>query len=152
MRPAGEEPTVIVGVDGSERANTALRVAIDEAIRRGARLRVVCAWEHFPAGDWGEFPPSPEELDLPRRHAEEIVREALSVVRRQAPGLECEGSALEGQPAEVLVREAGSASLIVLGDRGRGGFASLLLGSVTQQVVHHAACPILVVPHGRTPA
>ena len=142
---------VLVGVDGSEGANAALRAAMDEARFRSARLRVISAWEHFPSAGWGEFPPSPQELDRPRRQAEEIVRDAISLVRQQAASLECEGQALEGQPAEVLIHEAADASLIVVGDRGRGGFASLLLGSVSQQVVHHAHCPVLVVPHEHPP-
>ena len=64
---------------------------------------------------------------------------------RLQPSVEREGETLEGHPAEVLLEEARDASLIVVGNRGRGGFASLLLGSVSHQVVHHAPCPVTVV-------
>jgi nucleotide-binding universal stress UspA family protein len=59
--------------------------------------------------------------------------------------MECEGIAVEGQAADVLLQEAQDADLLVVGNRGRGGFASLLLGSVSQQVVHHASCPVIIV-------
>ena len=87
-------------------------------------------------------------IDGLRENAEAIVKDAVAEVGRLHPSVQCEGATLEGQPAEVLVHEARDASLIVVGNRGRGGFASLLLGSVSQQVVHHAPCPVLVV---RTP-
>jgi nucleotide-binding universal stress UspA family protein len=61
------------------------------------------------------------------------------------PVVTCEGRAIEGQPAGVLLKEAEQADMIVVGSRGHGGFANLLLGSVTQQVVHHAPCPVVVV-------
>ena len=140
--------TIIVGVDGSECARAALERAVHEAALRGARLRVVCAWE-IPAGVYagegfgGEL--DPLTLDSLRKHAEEIVREAVAKAKGVQPSLECNGEIVEGQPAQVLLHEATDADLIVVGNRGRGGFKSLLLGSVSQQVVHHAPCPVLVV-------
>jgi nucleotide-binding universal stress UspA family protein len=141
--------TIVVGVDGSEGANAALRFAIEEAALRGARLRVVCAWELSALAYSGDYPPADEILDRPRRRAEETAGEAVAVALREAPSVECEGTALEGQPASVLLEQARGASLLVVGNRGRGGFASLLLGSVSQQVVHHASCPVVVVRHRR---
>ncbi len=78
-------------------------------------------------------------------NSENIVRAALSRVAELQPRVVCEGKVVEGQPASVLLKAAESANMIVVGSRGRGGFASLLLGSVTQQVVHHARCPVVVV-------
>lgn len=139
--------TIVVGVDGSRCAHAALERAAAEAALRGARLRIVCAWEVPVAVYAGGFAPSldREALDAFREHADEILREAHAAVERLAPSVPVETEALEGHAAELLLREAQDASLIVVGNRGRGGFASLLLGSVSQQVVHHAPCPVLVV-------
>jgi nucleotide-binding universal stress UspA family protein len=135
--------TIVVGVDGSENADKALALAAEEAALRGARLRVICAWEIHPAYAEAE----PETLAALHGDAAAIVRKAVASVRRLQPGIECEGEALEGQAADVLLGAAESDDMLVVGNRGRGGFTSLLLGSVSQQVVHHARCPVLVVPH-----
>jgi nucleotide-binding universal stress UspA family protein len=143
--------TIVVGVDGSECAREALAAAIEEARLRSARLRIVCAWE-IPAGVLaGGFVPGFDEATLEgfRQNAETIVRTAVTEVERLEPSVPCETEVVEGQPAEGLLQHARDASLIVVGNRGRGGFASLLLGSVSQQVVHHAPCPVLVVRAGQ---
>ncbi len=139
--------TIVVGVDGSECGQVALTQAADEAALRGARLRIVSAWEIPNAVYAGGLAPGLDRgtLDGLRQNAEAVVREALAQVQRTQPDVSCEGEAVEGHAAEVLLREAQDASLIVVGNRGRGGFTSLLLGSVSQQVVHHAHCPVLVV-------
>ena len=141
--------TVLVGVDGSAHAQEALVQAAHEAALRGARLRIVCAWEIPPAVFLGGFAPGTEQspLDSFRGDAEAIVREAVAEAEQLQPSVPCEGQALEGQAANVLLEEAADASLVVVGSRGRGGFASLLLGSTSQQVAHHSPCPVLVV-HG----
>ena len=138
--------TIVVGVDGSEAAHTALVRAVSTAKLEGARLRVVCAWD-IPSEVYAGFVPGIDEgtFDGFRENAETVVRDALAEAERIVPGLQSEGEAVQGHAAEVLLREASDASLIVVGNRGRGGFASLLLGSVSQQVVHHAHCPVLVV-------
>ena len=138
--------TILVGVDGSQGARRALRYAAAEAVLRGARLRIICAWR-LPSQIYLDGALPEETLEGFRFNAEQIVRDALREVELANPGLECEAAALEGQPADVLIREAEKASLVVVGNRGHGGFSSLLLGSVGQQVVHHAHCPVLVVPH-----
>ncbi len=124
--------TIVVGVDGSEGAAAALARAVSEAKLSGARLRVVCAWEVPPEVFAGGFAPGIDEatFDGFRDSAKAIVSEALAEAERLAPGLETEGEAVDGQAADVLLQEAEDASLIVVGNRGRGGFASLLLGSV----------------------
>jgi nucleotide-binding universal stress UspA family protein len=138
--------TIVVGVDGSECARTALRIAAQEAALRGARLRIVSVWEVPSTLYAGGFAPGDQSLlDGFRENAEIVVREAVAEAEGLQPSVRCEGTTLEGQPAEVLLQEARDASLIVVGNRGRGGFTSLLLGSVSQQVVHHAPCPVLVV-------
>jgi nucleotide-binding universal stress UspA family protein len=143
--------TIVVGVDGSEGANRALEFAVAEAALRGARLRVVSAW-HIPAEIFSGYvvPASDtfDTFDTFREGTERIVSEAVATVQRLHPDIECEGAAIEGQPAEVLIQQAADASLLVVGNRGLGGFSSLLLGSVSQQVVHHTPCPVVVIPHG----
>ncbi len=142
--------TILVGVDGSVCARAALEYAAREAALRGAWLRVVCAWEIPPIVYAGGFAPALDQptLDGFRDGAETVVREAVAAAKGLQPAIECEGKAVQGQPAEVLLEEARGADLIVVGNRGHGGFASLLLGSVSHQVVHHASCPVTVVREG----
>lgn len=140
---------IVVGVDGSEPARRALEFAAQEALLRWAQLRVVSAWQ-VSATAYGGGIPLPTDrgtLDVFRHHAEEYVQEAMDVVHRLHPELEVEISTPEGQPAACLLEEARQAALIVIGNRGRGGLSSLLLGSVSHQVVQHATCPVMVVPH-----
>ena len=139
-------PTIVVGVDGSDPAWAALRFALEEAELRRATLRVICAWE-LPVAQWGEFPPPEETFDRFRRDAEEIVAAAAEIVAKEAPNVECERLAPEGPPGTALLDNAGDASLIVVGTRGHGSVAGLLMGSVSQEVVHKAQCPVVVVPH-----
>jgi len=139
--------TIVVGVDGSEQGHAALGWAVQQARLVGARLRIVSAWRVPPEAFRGGFMPGIDQatFDSFREVAETIVKEAVEEAERLAPGLQCEGEAVDGQPTDVLLREAEGASLIVVGNRGRGGFKSLLLGSVSQQVVHYASCPVLIV-------
>ena len=146
--------TIIVGVDGSDEAQRALRFAIDEAKLRGAPLRVICAWE-LGMEAWGEVPPPEETLDRPRQQAEEVVAEAEQIVGRLAPNVECEYAALEGAAGVVLVEHSADASLLVVGRHGHGvanvvlaSVADVLFGSVSKHVVGYARCPVVVVPHG----
>jgi nucleotide-binding universal stress UspA family protein len=118
--------TIVVGVDGSAGARAALEFAAREAALWQARLRIVCAWE---------IPPP----------AEAIVNEATAAAKEMQPTIETEGKAVQGQPAEILLQEAGDAEQIVVSNRGHGGFAGLLLGSVSHQVVQHAPCPVTIV-------
>jgi nucleotide-binding universal stress UspA family protein len=139
--------TIVVGVDGSACARAAVQFAAREAALRKGRLRIVCAWEIPPAVYAGGFAPGLDQatLDGFRAGAEAVAAEAVAAAKQLQSGIECEGKAVQGQPAEVLLEEAGDANLIVVGNRGHGGFASLLLGSVSHQVVQHAPCPVTVV-------
>jgi nucleotide-binding universal stress UspA family protein len=139
--------TIVVGVDGSECARSALEFSAREAALREARLRIICAWEVPPAVFAGGFAPGLDQstIDGFRDGAETVVHEAVAAVKQLQSTVECEGKTVQGQPAEVLLEEARDADLIVVGNRGHGGFASLLLGSVSHQVVQHATCPVTVV-------
>jgi nucleotide-binding universal stress UspA family protein len=138
--------TIVVGVDGSDDAHSALRFAIEEAQLRGWRLRVICAWE-LPVAEWAELPPPEEPVDRFRREAEEVVARAAEIVEKEAPGVEVERLAPEGPPAKALLEQSSDASMLVVGNRGRGTVAGVLLGSVSQEVAQKAACPVVVVPH-----
>ncbi len=139
--------TIVVGVDGSAGAGAALEFAAREAALRHARLRVVCAWEIPPGVYASGFAPTLDQttLDGFRDGAETIVNKAIEAAKELQSTIECEGKAVQEQPAEALLQEARNADLVVVGNRGRGGFASLLLGSVSHQVVQHAPCPVTVV-------
>jgi nucleotide-binding universal stress UspA family protein len=144
--------TIVVGIDGSSGAEAALDFAGAEAKLRGAKLRIVAAWE-VPvaayAGVGGFSPPiDTSTFDVFRERAEQVANEAAEQVRDEH-GIECETVVTEGQPAAVLLEQAKNADLVVVGSRGLGGFRSLLLGSVSQQVVHYAPCPVVVVHSDR---
>ena len=139
--------TIVVGVDGSDGGAAALEFAAGEAGFREARLRIVSAWD-VPVTAYGsEFalPLDPATFDAFRIRAEEVADEALASVKKLHPSLEGEALATQGQPADVLLAQGADAALIVVGRRGLGGFRSLLLGSVSPQVVQHATCPVVVV-------
>jgi nucleotide-binding universal stress UspA family protein len=138
--------TIVIGIDGSENANEALTVAAHEARLHDARLRVVVVWQlsslmyasGYTAFDEGT-------LDAVRDRAQTIADKAVATVAELAPAVECEALVLEGQPADALLGASEDADLIIVGSRGLGGFKRLMLGSVSDQVVHHATCPVLVV-------
>jgi nucleotide-binding universal stress UspA family protein len=136
--------TIVAGVDGSEHAEAALRFAAEEASLRSALLLVISAWEiPLTLSPMGAYPA--ESFDGFRDSAESVIRAAVARVKELQPHVPCQGKAVSGHPAEVILREAEDADMIVVGSRGHGGFASLLLGSVTQHLVHHARCPVVVV-------
>jgi nucleotide-binding universal stress UspA family protein len=133
---------IVVGVDGSNSSRSALRWAASEAERMGATLHVVMTW-HNPFPDiWvPHVPPATDPLALTRRALERIVAEVLA----DHPKLTVEQTATEGAPARVLVEAAEGAELLVVGRRGLGGFAGVMLGSVSLHCVTHAPCPVVVV-------
>ena len=137
---------VVVGIDGSPEAETALRFAADEAAKRGLPLRIVCAWE-APAGTYiGEgFAPTADGIVEAEHHADDVLRAALERLAGGA-AIETEALAVEGSPAQVLIEQSRDAALLVVGSRGRGAAAGLLRGSVSQKLTQHAPCPLAVVP------
>lgn len=136
---------VVVGVDGSAAALDAVRVAVREAESRQRPLRVVHAfiWP-LTGAPLTPVPGAPVTAGL-RNQAEQYVREAVEQARKISPELRITGVVVDGAPTPVLVEEAQEAVLTVLGHRGLGGFAGLLLGSVTVQVAARAKGPVLVV-------
>lgn len=142
--------TIVVSVDGSAGSAEALRFALAEARLRKAKLKAVTAWTlTYVAAPIGMMAPIDEAL-IPelRENARAVLAGAVAdaVAAAGAGDVEIEQEVLEGMPAQVLVEAAEGADLLVVGTRGHGGFTGLLLGSVSQQVAHHAPCPIVIVP------
>jgi nucleotide-binding universal stress UspA family protein len=138
--------TIVVGIDGSEGSIAALRWAADEARLRHARLQVVVSWQYpalstIPA--FGVLPPADEMSEEAKQGLGALLRdEGLA----DAPSLEVVEAVVQGPAGAALIDAAAEADLLVVGSRGHGGFTGLVLGSVSQQCVTHAPCPVVVVP------
>ncbi|TDC39276.1 universal stress protein [Micromonospora sp. 15K316] len=139
--PAGDVPVgspdgpVVVGVDGSEQSLVALGFAAERAAARRVRLWVVRAWSPEAAGD-------ADEAVAAERAA---LAESLAPWQRTFPQLDAVVEVTAGAPASLLVEASDGAQLVAVGTRGRGGLRGMLLGSVSQQLVQHARCPVGVV-------
>ena len=138
---------IVVGVDNSEGAKAALRFALEEARLRQATLRVVHAWQFgYLGGTRLEGAPAMGgELEDFRQDAAAALDETLREVGAETDGVAIERRVDQGTAAAVLVEESRGADLLVVGSRGHGGFAQLLLGSVSQQCPQHAFCPVVIV-------
>lgn len=138
--PVSHEPPIVVGVDGSDQSLLALKWAADEARRRGAILRIIYAGTGHPktVPDW--FQP---EGDLSAGEA--VVDDAVALVATSHPGVIVTGTTMELPADEALTAASRSAGLLVVGARGRGGFAGLRLGSVGETCMQQASCPVAIV-------
>ena len=139
---------IVVGVDHSPGAKAALRFALEEARLRQATLRVVHAWQFGYIGATGLeglLPAAGGELEDFRQGAAAALDETLKEVVAGADSVTIERRVDQGAPAAVLVDESRGAELLVVGSRGHGGFAQLLLGSVSQQCAQHAPCPVVII-------
>jgi nucleotide-binding universal stress UspA family protein len=147
------ERPIVVGIDGSDEALDAARWAAAEAVRRGTRVRLVSAvpWNSFRA-----LGPLAMEADGGReetfRAARELVERAAVEAARTLPADQVDYDVRDGTPAAVLSAVSEGASLLVVGDRGRGGFAGLLVGSVAVSVAAAGHCPVVVVRGAAGPA
>jgi len=133
---------IVVGVDGLS-SSEAVRFGVEEAALRGASVLVVSTWQ-YPV--LGTRPTSPEAAELLESGARALLEEAIAACRTTHPQVRLDTLVRMGHPAEVLAEQARSADLVVVGSRGRGGFATLMLGSVAISVLHRVAGPVLVVP------
>lgn len=137
--------TVVVGVDGSPSAKAALRWAVWHASLANGRITALQTWDLPPMYSW-EVVPGIENLAhdtaaVLRKTIDEVVGDHTVEINREVA---------QGHPARALVDAAkeASADLLVVGNRGHGGFTGALLGSVSQHVVHHARCPVVIVREG----
>ncbi len=136
---------IVVGIDDSEGARAALRWALDEGERTGAAVSVVHAWQLQLA--WiDEFS---DGVPLMLATARDVAQRTLDTVLGEIDvpeGLEVRGAIVEGEAVQVLLDAAKDADLLVVGTRGRGQLAGLLLGSVSQRCVERSPRPVVVVP------
>ncbi len=143
MPDVSEDEFIVVGVDGSEASKDALRWAARQARLTGAELRAVCAWQ-MPTG-YGWIPDI-SEFDFAaeaRSGLDGTVADALGA----DPGVKVTTDVRQGHPATVLIEASQGAALLVVGSRGHGAFAGMLLGSVSQHCAQHASCPVLIMRH-----
>ncbi|WP_406280958.1 universal stress protein [Embleya sp. NBC_00896] len=138
-------PLVVVGTDGSDHGDRSVARAAATAARSGARLRIVHAIR-MPMALPGFEPVDPGEEVLAAA-SEEVARASAAALARH-PGLTVEGRVGFGLPADALLEAAEGATLLVVGSRGGGGFADLLLGSVSRSLTARTPCPLLVVRGG----
>ncbi|MCV7345908.1 universal stress protein [Mycolicibacterium rhodesiae] len=134
---------VVVGVDGSPASEKALEIAFEQASLRGVELVAVHAWSdtgvfEFPGLDWSSL----------RSIAEETLAERLAGWQERYPDVVVHRLVVADRPAQQLIEQSESAQLTVLGSHGRGGFAGMLLGSVSTAVVHGSRQPVIVARSG----
>lgn len=158
VNDAGERSTdlqgrpVVVGVDGSKAADAALQVAVQLALASEAPLRLVSAWQVPVREPWSDlYGGVPDLADL-QSATPAVVKDGVDVaaaaLRAEHHQLQVSGEAVEGSAADVLVEESTRALLTVVGSRGHGGFAGMMLGSVSHAVLRGADSPVVVVRRG----
>jgi nucleotide-binding universal stress UspA family protein len=135
---------IVVGLDGSPGSKAALQWALDEARLRGWPVRAVLAFPASAAVPSAGFDPVPIDIEGFDNEAEAALA-ALVEQAGDTSDVEIERVAIPGPPAQVLIDESEEAKLLVVGSRGIGGVAGLVLGSVSTQIAHHASCPVLIV-------
>ena len=131
---------IVVGVDGSDASRAAVRWAADEARLRGVALTAVEAWEFSPLIFAADVPVALDEL---RASVVEHLR--ATVADEVGDGLDVNELVIEKAPVPALLGECDPDDILVVGSRGRGGFAGLLLGSVSQQLAQHSTCPVVII-------
>lgn len=147
--PAGKradrvEDVVVSAVDGSEHARMAVIAAAEEAHRHGLPLRLLCALPPITASM--AWVPAPLDRDGMRQDVNEQMEAGARWLSHHFPDLDITFRILDGVPVDVVVEASAAATLVVLGTRGRGGFAGMLLGSTSRGVQAHARGPVMVVP------
>jgi nucleotide-binding universal stress UspA family protein len=136
---------IVVGVDGSDGSREALRWAFAEATLRNDPLEVVIVWQYPITASLPTF----GAINTPDDFETDARATLLSILADE--GITAESPVpistlvAEGNPARALLDAADTAELLVVGSRGHGGFAGVLVGSISQQCVHHAKCPVVVV-------
>ncbi|MEV0390671.1 universal stress protein [Nonomuraea sp. NPDC050643] len=133
---------VVVGVDDSPECEPALAYAFEQAKLRGGRLRAVHAWRS-PVHAFA--PEAVYDMDEVRAAQHQVVRDRVEALRKAYPEVEVAEDAPAAHPVDALTAASDQADLLVVGSHGRGALGSILLGSVSRGVLHHARCPVAVV-------
>ncbi|QTE02978.1 universal stress protein [Streptomyces cyanogenus] len=128
----------VVGVDGSEHAAAAVDLAFEEAALRRAELRALYVWQPGPLKIFDEH--------AAQQECRRLLSETVAGRRARYPEADLRHELVVGHPVQVLTEASTHALGLVVGTRGRGGFTGMLLGSVSQGVLHHARCPVIAVP------
>jgi nucleotide-binding universal stress UspA family protein len=148
QEPGPEAGRIVVGVDGAARSGDVLAFAFEEASVRGTGLTAVHAWqEPFPEIHGHGSHPGDWPVDVIDTEAHETLAGLLEPWEEKMPEVDVRTRVVHGEPARQLVAASPGAALVVVGSRGRRGFATLLLGSVGHSVVHHAQAPVALVRH-----
>ncbi len=135
---------IVVGVDGSPAGSRALQWAVREAAAHGGAVTAVTAW------NWDGIDPTViPDADAEQGRAEELLGEAISEARAAEPCVPVAGVATAGRPGPVLIEHSRDASLLVLGSHGHGRLFHAVLGSVAEECVRGAGCPVVVLPAPR---
>jgi nucleotide-binding universal stress UspA family protein len=139
---------IVVGIDGSEGSDAALRWAVDEALRSHRELLVVCAWHWSADAVASPFAlvGAPESMSAGRR----LLEHAATLARRHH--VEVGTKLVEGSAKTALVKVADGAAMLVVGSHGRRAVTRALIGSTGRACVQHATCPVVVVPRTRVGA
>ena len=147
-------PGIIVGVDGSDHSRLALAWAMREAVQHHVPLTVISVHPAPVRPATQIFWPVPDDLpdrsydpEFARKALQGLVDQVAREIAETAP--EITVSVALGDAAEELVNASRDADMLAVGSRGSGGFTRLLMGSVSSQVTHHAACPVVIIPGGR---
>lgn len=131
---------IVVGVDGSDASRAAVRWAADQARLLGVGLHAVEAWEFSPLIFAADVPVALDELrGSVTEHLHSVVADEVG------EGVDVTELVVEQAPVPALLGQCGPDDMLVVGSRGRGGFAGLLLGSVSQQLAQHSTCPVVIV-------
>ncbi len=140
---------IVVGTDGSDVASSALRTAIDEAQVWGANLTVVSAIPIASGGGMMSWLPTSVDRDALFKEVRQGLDNAIASAL-DGRDLKVARHALDGNAASLLIEFSTAVDLLVVGTRGRGGFAGVLLGSTSQMVLGHSTCPVMIVPSTHT--
>lgn len=139
VKPHPAQLPVLVGIDGSPTSELATAIAFDEASRRGVELVALHAWS-----DWGNYEVPGLDRGILEQEEEEVLAERLAGWQEHYPDVTVRRIVVCGRPGRLLVEESEKAQLVVIGSHGRGGFAGMLLGSVSSTVLQSAGVPVVV--------